>query len=106
MLGRRSCGNSQQVKREELSEELVFGRCSMSNMDWGDAVRLIQQRKRIEERAKARAARGEEPTGPVSQAEAYELLGVSQGCPPKEPASYRSGTTPLTSTIAGLSLVK
>ena len=78
------------VNLKEAVEELVFGRCSMSNMDWGDAVALIRQRKRIAERAKARAARGEEPTGPLSQAEAYELLGVGQGCSPEELASaYR-----------------
>jgi len=78
------------VNLKEAVEELVFGRCSMSNMDWGDAVALIRQRKRIAERAKARAARGEEPTGPLSQAEVYELLGVGQGCSPEELASaYR-----------------
>jgi len=53
-------------------------------MAFGDAVCLIQQRQRVEKRAKKRAARGDggrpEPTGPVTQAEAYELLGVSQGC--------------------------
>ena len=75
------------VNLKEAVEELVFGRCSMSNMDWGDAVALIRQRKRIAERAKARAARGEEPTGPVGQAEAYELLGVSEGSSPEELAS-------------------
>ena len=72
------------VNVKEVVEELVFGRCSMSDMDWGDAVALIRQRKRIAERAKARAARGEEPTEPVSQAEAYDLLGVSPGCSPEE----------------------
>jgi len=78
------------VNLKEAVEELVFGRCSMSNMDWGDAVALIRQRKRIAERAKARAARGEEPTGPLSQAEVYELLGVGQVCSPEELASaYR-----------------
>ena len=75
------------VNLKEAVEELVFGRCSMSNMDWGDAVELIRQRKRIAERAKARAARGEEPTGPVSQAEAFELLGVAPGCSSEELAS-------------------
>jgi len=75
------------VNLKEAVEELVFGRCSMSNMDWGDAVALIRQRKRIAERAKARAARGEEPTGPVAQSEAYDLLGVSEGCSPEELAS-------------------
>jgi len=78
------------VNLKEAVEELVFGRCSMSNMDWGDAVALIRQRKRIAERAKARAARGEESTGPLSQAEVYELLGVGQVCSPEELASaYR-----------------
>ena len=76
------------VNLKEAVEELVFGRCSKSNMDWGDAVALIRQRKRIAERAKAKAARGDghgsEPTGPVTQAEAYELLGVSRGCTPEE----------------------
>lgn len=37
---------------------------------------------------KKRAARGEgrrpEPTGAITDAEAYELLGVSQGCTPEE----------------------
>ncbi len=48
-------------------------------------MRIIQQRQRVEERAKARAARGDgEPTGPISQAEAFELLGVAPGCTPEE----------------------
>jgi DnaJ-class molecular chaperone len=41
--------------------------------------------------AKARAARddghGSEPTGPVTQSEAYDLLGVTPGCSPEELAS-------------------
>ena len=78
------------VNLKEAVEELIFGRCSMSDIDWGDAVALIRQRRRIAERAKARVARGEEPTGPVSQAEAYDLLGVNSGCSPEELASaYR-----------------
>jgi DnaJ like chaperone protein len=68
-------------------EELLYGRCSLHTMTFSDAVALIRQRKRIEDRAKARAARGEEPTGPVTQSEAYELLGVGQGCSPEELAS-------------------
>jgi Sec-independent protein translocase protein TatA len=76
------------VNSKEALEELLYGRCSLHSMAFGDAVRLIQQRRRIDERAKARAARGDghgsEPTGPVSQAEAYELLGVAAGCTPEE----------------------
>jgi len=75
------------VNLKEAVEELVFGRCSKSDMDWGDAVALIRQRKRIAERAKARAARGGEPTGPVTQSEAYDLLGVSEGYSPEELAA-------------------
>jgi DnaJ-class molecular chaperone len=60
-------------------------------MAFGDAVCLIQQRQRVEERAKQSTARGDghgfEPTGPVTQAEAYELLGVSPGCSPEELAN-------------------
>ncbi len=56
-------------------------------MAFGDAVCLMRQRQRVDERAKARAARGEEPTGPISKAEAYALLEVSQGCSPEELAS-------------------
>ena len=85
------CGSEIPVNLKEALEELLYGRCSMSEMEWGDAVGLIQQRQRTEERAKAGAARGDghgsEPTGPVTQTEAYELLGVTPECSPEELAS-------------------
>ena len=82
------CDSDMPVNLKEAVEELLYGRCSLHSMAFGDAVCLIQQRQRVEERAKKRAARGDgrrpEPTGPVTQAEACELLGVSQGCTPEE----------------------
>ena len=76
------------VRLKEAVEELVYGRCSMSDMDWADAVAVIRQRQRIEDRArKRREARFAEPTGPVTKTEACELLGVRQGCSPEELAS-------------------
>jgi len=85
------CDSDIPTNLKEALEEMLYGRCSLHSMAFGDAVCLIQQRQRVEERAKNRAARGEgrrpEPTGPVTQAEAYELLGVSQGCSPEELAN-------------------
>ncbi len=78
------CDSDIPTNPKEALEEMLYGRCSLQSMAFGDAVCLIQQRQRVEERAKARAARddgqGSEPTGPVTQAEACELLGVSPGC--------------------------
>ena len=88
------CDSEIPVNLKEAVEELLYGRCSFDAIAFGDAVRLIQQHQRTEERAKARAARGNghgsEPTGPVTQGEAYELLGVSPGCTNEElAAAYR-----------------
>jgi len=82
------CDSDIPTNLKEAVEELLYGSCSMWPLSFSDAVHLIQQRQRVEERAKKRAARGEghrpEPTGPVTQVEACELLGVSQGCTPEE----------------------
>ena len=82
------CDSDIPANPKEAVEELVYGRCSLHSMTFSHAVRIIQQKQRTEERAKARAARGDghgsEPTGPLTQAEAYELLGVSRGCTPEE----------------------
>jgi hypothetical protein len=88
------CDSDMPINLKEGVEELLYGRCSLDPMAFGDAVRLIQQRQRTEERAKARAASGNghgfEQTGPVTQGEAYELLGVSPGCTNEELATaYR-----------------
>lgn len=82
------CDSDIPINLKEGVEELLYGRCTLYPMAFGDAVRLIQQRQRTEERAKARAASGNgygsEPTGSVTQAEAFELLGVGLECSPKE----------------------
>jgi hypothetical protein len=88
------CDSDMPINLKEGMEELLYGRCSLHSMAFGDAVRLIQQRQRTEERAKAGAASGNghgfEPTGPVTQGEAYELLGASPGCTREElTAAYR-----------------
>lgn len=86
------CGSEIPVNLKEATEELLDGRCSIYEMDWSDAVRRIRQHQRTQARAKARAARGVgfEASGPVSQGEAYELLGVSPGCTTAElAAAYR-----------------
>ncbi|MGA8308729.1 MAG: J domain-containing protein [Terriglobales bacterium] len=85
------CDSDIPTNLKEAVEELLYGRCSLHSMAFGDAVRLIQQRQRTAERAKARAARadghGSEPTGPVTKIEAYDLLGVTPGCSPEELAA-------------------
>jgi DnaJ like chaperone protein len=82
------CDSDIPTNLKEALEEMLYGSCTLHSMAFGDAVGLIQQRQRVEERAKKRAARGEgrrpEPTGAVTEGEAYELLGVSQGCTPEE----------------------
>lgn len=75
------------VNLKEAVEELLFGRCSLRSITFSDAVVLIRQRQRVEERAKARAARGDEPIGPVTKTEAFELLGVAPGCTSEELAA-------------------
>ena len=88
-----NCHSEMPVNVKETTEELLDGRCSMCEMDWSDAVGRIRQRQRTQARAKARtagSADGFEATGPVSQGEAYELLGVSPGCTTRElAAAYR-----------------
>jgi DnaJ-domain-containing protein 1 len=82
------CDSDIPINLKEGVEELLYGRCSLHPMAFGAAVRLIQQRQRTDGRAKARAAsangHGSEPTGSVTQAEAFELLGVDLECSPKE----------------------
>ena len=69
------CDSDIPTNLKEAVEELLYRCCSFRTMTFGDAVHRIEQRQRVEERAKKRAARGEgrrpEPTGPVTQAEAY-----------------------------------
>ena len=53
------CDSEIPINLKEAVEELLYGRCSLHSMAFGDAVCLIQQRQRTNERAKKRAARGE-----------------------------------------------
>jgi hypothetical protein len=73
---------------KEAFEELLCGSCTLREMDYYDAVRLIRQRGRIGERARQRAARvglpGDDPDRPLGEPEAFALLGVAQGCTPEE----------------------
>lgn len=74
---------------KEALEEMLYGSCSLHPMTFGHAVSLIQQRQRIERRAKRRQARRRrqgdfEATGPVTEAEAYELLSGTPACTPEE----------------------
>jgi len=85
------CDHDMPTDPKEALEEMLYGSCTLHSMAFGDAVCLIQQRQRVEERAKKRATRGDghgsDPTGPVTQAEAYELLGVNPGCSLEEVAN-------------------
>ena len=88
------CDSDIPINLKEGVEELLYGRCSLHSMAFCDAVRRIQQRQRTEARAKARAASGSrdgfEPTRPLTQGEACELLGVNPGCTKEElAAAYR-----------------
>jgi DnaJ-class molecular chaperone len=72
---------------KEAFEELLWGSCTLRDITYGDAVRLIRQRGRIGERARQRAAKAgqpAEPSRPLGEAEAFALLGVGQGCTPDE----------------------
>ena len=72
---------------KEAFEELLWGSCTLRDITYGDAVRLIRQRGRIGERARQRAAKAgqpAEPSRPVTENEAFALLGVGQGCTPDE----------------------
>ena len=66
------CDSDIPTNLKEAMEELLYGRCSLHPMTFSDAVRLIEQRQRVEERAKKRTARGDgrrpEPTGAVTTA--------------------------------------
>ena len=75
------------VNVKEAFEELLWGSCTLRDITYGDAVRLIRQRGRIGERARQRAAKAgqpAEPSRPVTENEAFALLGVGQGCTPDE----------------------
>ena len=73
---------------KEAFEELLTGTCTLREITYGDAVRLIRQRGRIGERARQRAANvglpGDDPDRPLGEPEAIALLGVGQGCTPDE----------------------
>jgi hypothetical protein len=73
---------------KESFEELLWGKCTLREMTYGDAVRLIHQRGRIGERARQRAVRTglyeDEPARPLAEPEALALLNVAQGCTPDE----------------------
>jgi hypothetical protein len=72
---------------KEAFEELLWGSCTLRDITYGDAVRLIRQRGRIGERARQRAAKAgqpAEPSRPLGEPEAFALLGVGQGCTPDE----------------------
>ncbi len=78
------CDSDIPLNAKEGLEELLFGRCSFKSIMYCDAVALIRQRQRVNERARKRRADGFETTGPVTPTEACELLGVNPGCPPEE----------------------
>ncbi len=73
---------------KEAFEELLSGTCTLREMTYADAVRLIRQRERIGERARQRAAKvglpDDDPSRPLGEPEAFALLGVGQGCTPVE----------------------
>jgi len=73
---------------KETFEELLSGTCTLHEMTYADAVRLIRQRERIGERARQRAAKvglpDDDPSRPLGEPEAFALLGVGQGCTPDE----------------------
>jgi len=73
---------------KEAFEELLTGTCTLREISYGDAVRLIRQRGRIGERARQRAGRvglpDDDPSRPLGEPEAFALLGVGQGCTPDE----------------------
>ena len=79
------------VNIKEAFEELLSGTCTLREMTYGDAVRLIRQRGRIGERSQQRAARAglyeDEPARPLAEPEALSLLGVTPGCTSEELAS-------------------
>jgi len=76
------------VNAKEAFEELLSGTCTLREITYGDAVRLIRQRERIGERVRQRAAKvglpDDDPSRPLGEPEAFALLGVGQGCTPDE----------------------
>ena len=67
---------------------MLWGFCTPNPMTYADAVRLIRLRQRTQGRPKEQAA--DDSSRPLTEAEAYELLGVSQACTPDELANaYR-----------------
>jgi hypothetical protein len=76
------------VNVKEVFEELLSGTCTLREITYGDAVRLIRQRERIGERARQRAANvglpGDDPDRPLAEPEALALLGVAPGCTSEE----------------------
>ena len=76
------------VNAKEAFEELLSGTCTLREITYGDAVRLIRHRERIGERARQRAAKvglpDDDPSRPLGEPEAFALLGVGQGCTPDE----------------------
>jgi hypothetical protein len=82
------------VDAKEALEELLWGTYVPQGTTYAEAVRLIHQWQRKEERARQRAAKAgegdDDPTRPLTEIDACALLGVSQRCAPAELASaYR-----------------
>ncbi len=79
------------VNVKEAFEELLSGTCTLRDMTYGEAVRLIRQRGRIGERSQQRAANvglpDDDPDRPLGEAEALALLGVAPRCTSEELAS-------------------
>ena len=73
---------------KEAFEELLYGSCTLRSISYREALRLIRQRGRINDRAQQRAGRvglpSDDPNRPLGEPEAFALLGVAQDCTPDE----------------------
>ena len=79
------------VDAKEALEELLWGTYIPQGTTYADAVRLIHQCQRKEERARRRAAQvDDDPDRPLTESDALALLGVARGYPAGELANaYR-----------------
>ena len=82
------------VNIKEALEELLWGTYIPQGTTYAEAVRLIRQRSRTEERARQRAARADQTADdasrPLTEADAFALLGVARRCTTEElAAAYR-----------------
>jgi DnaJ-domain-containing protein 1 len=88
----RNCEDELSPCVKDLLEQMLWGHCTAWEMDYAKAVRLIEQPQRASQSESA--GQVIDPNRPVTESEAFELLGVAPGCTADELSNaYRRTVT-------------